>query len=43
VTTRAYVVLLCADTYYQLAAMPGRHPDVPPLTDAQLQALQAYR
>lgn len=31
------------DTYYQLAAMPGRNPGVPSLTEAQVQALEAFR
>jgi hypothetical protein len=41
--TPGWLCVCRADTYYQLAAMPGRHPEVPPLTEAQLKALEAYR
>lgn len=36
-------MLLPPDTYYQLAEMPGRNPGVPPLSDAQRKALEAFR
>ncbi|WIA22176.1 hypothetical protein OEZ85_004510 [Tetradesmus obliquus] len=40
---QGYLATSFNDTYYQLAATPGRHPGVPPLTDAQVKALAAYR
>eukprot|EP00775_Hariotina_reticulata_P009087 gene9087-9257_t len=40
---KGYLSTSFNDTYYQLAAMPGRHKDVPPLTPAQTDALAAFR
>lgn len=40
---QGYLSISFNDTYYQLAATPGRNPGVPPLTEAQLSALQAFR
>jgi hypothetical protein len=40
---QGYLATSFNDTYYQLAASPGRNPGVPPLTQAQLKALEAYR
>lgn len=41
--TQGYLSISFNDTYYQLAATPGRNTGVPPLTGAQLAALQAFR
>jgi hypothetical protein len=40
---QGYLSISFNDTYYQLAATPGRNPGVPPLTTAQVSALQAFR
>lgn len=40
---QGYLSISFNDTYYQLAATPGRNSGVPPLTEAQLAALQAFR
>lgn len=40
---KGYLSISFNDTYYQLAAAAGRNPGVPPLTEAQLAALQAFR
>lgn len=41
--SQGYLATSFNDTYYQLAASPGRNPGVPPLTQAQLAALEAFR
>jgi hypothetical protein len=41
--TQGYLSISFNDTYYQLAATPGRNTGVPPLTPAQQAALQAFR
>jgi hypothetical protein len=40
---KGYLSISFNDTYYQLAATPGRNAGVPPLSEAQLAALQAFR